>query len=402
MLHKINKPITSFASSVPKRLFANQSTAPPSKIAPIPEPKEVKFSKPYSLWLVDESQAPPMSTMTTKEELLGFFKEMTLMRKVEIAADIAYRGRMIRGFLHLYDGQEAIASGIESELKPDDHVVTAYRCHAFLLTRRCGVKPVSLFAELLGRKIGTSGGKGGSMHMYCVERNFWGGNGIVGSQVPLGAGLAFAQKYLNKDTVCFTYYGDGAANQGQVFEAYNLAKLYNLPCVFVCENNHFAMGTSVKRASASPNFYNRAEYIPGIKFDGMNVLQTREVARWAIEHAKKKGPVVLEAETYRYKGHSMSDPGVTYRTQDEVKKMRELRDPIDYVTYLLTNLGFATEAELDEIGREIRAEVDAAMAEAQAAAWPEFADTYTDVYYNNTVSIKGTEGMRNGFEANRS
>jgi len=366
--------------------------------------KVVEFTTPYSTFLLNGT-APEMKSTTNKEELLGFFREMTLMRRVEMAADVAYKNRMIRGFLHLYDGQEAIASGIESEMTPEDHVVTAYRCHAFLLTRRCATPPAAILAELFGKRMGTSEGKGGSMHMYNPARGFWGGNGIVGSQVPLGAGIAFAQRYLKKDTVCFTYYGDGAANQGQVFEAYNLAKLFKLPVVFVCENNHYAMGTPVERHSATREFYNRCEYIPGIKFDGMNVLQTREVARFAIKHAKETGPIILEAETYRYKGHSMSDPGTTYRTSEEVKKIRDLRDPIEYVSQLLVSLGFSTQNELDAITKEVKGVVDAALAEATSAAWPQPNELFDDVYLNNTVPVRGTEQLHNGFnlnEANRS
>jgi pyruvate dehydrogenase E1 component alpha subunit len=338
-----------------------------------------------------------MQTTTTKEELLGFFREMTLMRRVEMAADVAYKNRLIRGFLHLYDGQEAIASGIESEMTPEDHIITAYRCHAFLLTRRCGTKPVNIFAELFGKKLGVSQGKGGSMHMYNAERGMWGGNGIVGAQVPLGAGVAFALKYQKKDNVCFTYYGDGAANQGQVFEAYNLAKLFNLPCIFVCENNQYAMGTSVDRHSATTEFFNRAEYIPGIKFNGMNVLQSREVARFAIKHAKEVGPIVLEAETYRYKGHSMSDPGTTYRSTDEVKKVRSSKDPIEYVNNLAIELGFATQDELDAIVKDIKLEVDAAVKEATSSPVPEPADLYRDVYFENNIPVRGTEQVFNGY-----
>lgn len=364
--------------------------------------KKVEFTSPYALWMLKENEGPAMSTTTNKEELLGFFKEMTLMRRVEMAADVAYKNRLIRGFLHLYDGQEAIASGIESEMTPEDHIVTAYRCHAFLLTRRCGTTPVQILGELFGKAVGSSAGKGGSMHMYNPDKGMWGGNGIVGAQVPLGAGVAFAQKYLKKPNVCFTYYGDGAANQGQVFEAYNLAKLFNLPCVFVCENNHYAMGTPVERHSATKEFFNRCEYIPGIKFDGMNVLQTREVAKFAIKHAKEVGPLILEAETYRYKGHSMSDPGTTYRTQDEVKKIRNLRDPIEYVNNLLVEFGWATQAELDAIVKDVKAQVDAAVAEATNSAWPEASETYTDVYVGDTLSVRGTEQTHNGFNVARS
>jgi len=380
------------------KLCLNQSRFNAAKPDVTHNGKVVEFTKPYGLWLLDENNGPAMKTTTTKEELMGFFREMTLMRRVEMAADVMYKSQKIRGFLHLYDGQEAIASGIESELTAQDHVVTAYRCHAFLLTRRCGVNPAKVLAELLGKRMGCSEGKGGSMHMYNAEKGFWGGNGIVGSQEPLGAGIAFAQKYLKKENVCFTFYGDGAANQGQVFEAYNLAQLFKLPCVFVCENNHFAMGTSVERHSATRDFHNRAEYIPGIKFDGMNVLQTREVARFAIKHAREIGPIVLEAETYRYKGHSMSDPGTTYRTQEEVKKIRELRDPIEYVTHLLIKLGFSTQAELDAITKEVKGIVDAAQAEASDSAWPTPEDLFRDVYLNNAIPIRGTEQTHNGFE----
>jgi pyruvate dehydrogenase E1 component alpha subunit len=381
--------------SANKRLLTKKASADVNS-------KVVEFTSPYALWLLDEKTGPAMQTTTNKEELLGFFREMTLMRRVEMAADVAYKNRLIRGFLHLYDGQEAIASGIESEMTPEDHVVTAYRCHAFLLTRRCGTKPVQILAELFGRRLGTSEGKGGSMHMYNAEKGMWGGNGIVGSQVPLGAGVAFAQKYLKKNNVCFTYYGDGAANQGQVFEAYNLAKLFNLPCVFVCENNHYAMGTPVERHSATKEFYNRAEYIPGLKFDGMNVLQSREVAKFAIKYAKEHGPLVLEAETYRYKGHSMSDPGTTYRTQDEVKKIRDLRDPIEYVNNLLVDFGWSTQQELDAIVKEVKGQVDEAVAEATAAAWPEPKELFDDVYAGNPFPIRGTEQFHNGFNPSSS
>jgi len=354
----------------------------------------VEFEKPYDLFCLEKG--PEMKTTTNKSELMGFYREMTLMRRTAIAADVAYKNRLIRGFLHLYDGQEAVASGIESELTPEDHVVTAYRCHAFLLTRRCGNSPDQILAELFGKKIGISEGKGGSMHMYNPEKNFWGGNGIVGSQVPLGAGLALAQKYLKKNTVAFTYYGDGAANQGQVFEAYNLAKLFKLPCVFVCENNHYAMGTSVERHAANTDFHNRAEYLPGIKFDGMNVLQTREVAKFAVKHAKEIGPIVLEAETYRYKGHSMSDPGITYRTTDEVAEIRASRDPIQYVANLLIKFGWATVEELEAVTSEIKAEVAAAVTKATEAPWPAPSDLFTDVYQGNPIYIRGTEGYFNG------
>jgi len=294
----------------------------------------------------------------------------------------------------------AVASGIESELTPSDHVVTAYRCHAYLLTRRCNVPLKGIFSELLGRTSGVSKGKGGSMHMYNVERNFWGGNGIVGAQVPLGAGLAYTEKYMNRKNVCFTFYGDGGANQGQVFEAYNMASLHKLPIVFVCENNHVAMGTESSRHSASKDFHDRINYLPGIKFDGMNVLQTREVAKFAINYAKTVGPLVLDAETYRFQGHSVSDPGITYRTHDQVVDVRRKRDPISYVKKLIIAHKLSTEEELKEIAEEITTRVSDAILEAKNEPWPEPLELFSDVYScDYPIAYRGTEQMHNGWFA---
>jgi len=355
----------------------------------------VKFEKPYGLYLLDDG--PPMETVTSKEDLLGFYREMSLMRRIEIAADVAYKQKQIRGFLHLYNGQEAVAAGLENALTPADHVITAYRCHAHMVSRRCNTSPDSILAELFGKQSGCSEGKGGSMHMYNEKTHFHGGNGIVGAQVPLGTGIAFSQKLLGTGNVVMSYYGDGAANQGQIFEAYNMAALWKLPCIYICENNAYAMGTSVERSSATKDFHSRSHFLPGIQFDGMNVLQTREVGRFAVEHAKTKGPIILEAKTYRYKGHSMSDPGITYRTRNEVDGVRETRDPIDRVTRYLLEFEFATEAELKTINEEVKALVDEAVRKAQTAEVPKPEELFTDVYIKNDIPIRGTEQWHNGF-----
>jgi len=297
---------------------------------------------------------------------------------------------LIRGFLHLYNGQEAVAVGLESAMTPEDHVITAYRCHGFMLTKRCGSDPKVILAELYGKTQGCSEGKGGSMHMYNVETNFWGGNGIVGAQVPLGTGIAFALKYLKKQNVCLTAFGDGAANQGQVYESFNMAAIHKLPAVFLVENNQYGMGTSVERASATPCFYTRGNYIPGVQFDGMNVLAAKEVGKFAKKYAIEKGPILLEAMTYRYKGHSMSDPGTTYRTKDEVEGVRTSSDPIAQVHHLIVDNGLATEEELKEILASIKKRVDEAVTFANNAPWPTKEDLYKDVY-THPVPTRGIE-----------
>jgi len=318
------------------------------------------------------------------------------MRRIEIAADVAYKAKAIRGFLHLYNGQEAVASGIESELSPDDHVITAYRCHAHLVSRRCATDVKSILAELFGRSTGCSQGKGGSMHMYNDKTNFYGGNGIVGAQVPIGTGIAWSQKLLKTGKVCVIYYGDGAANQGQIFEAFNLAKIHDIPAIYVCENNQYGMGTSVERASATPDFYTRGQFIPGIRYNGMNVLQSRETAKYAVNYAKTVGPILLEAKTYRYKGHSMSDPGTTYRTREEVDAMRNDSDPILQVESWLISNGWATQEELKAISKEITQRVEEAVAFAQSSPEPAPSSLFTHVGASEDTIIRGTEGLRNG------
>jgi len=268
-----------------------------------------------------------------------------------------------------------------------------------MVSRRCNTELVAILAELFGKQAGCSEGKGGSMHMYNLETGFYGGNGIVGAQVPLGAGIAFSQKVLGTGNVCMAYYGDGAANQGQIFEAYNMAALWKLPTIFICENNTYAMGTSVERSSASEDFFSRASYIPGIKFNGMDVLQTKVVGEFAVNYAKTKGPIVLEAKTYRYKGHSMSDPGITYRTREEVESVSKTRDPIERVVKYLEDFGWYGEAEIKAINAELKALVDAAVKQATAAAPPVPVELFNDVYIGDSLFIRGTEQMHNGFKA---
>ena len=279
-------------------------------------------------------------------------------------------------------GQEAIAAGMEAAMTKQDSIITAYRCHGFTYTR--GASPTSILAELMGRKAGCSFGKGGSMHMFANE--FYGGNGIVGAQVPIGAGVALAHQYQGKKAMCFSMYGDGAANQGQVFEAYNMAKLWNLPVVFVCENNKYGMGTSDKRAAASTKYFTRGDYIPGLRVNGMDVLAVLEGCKYSREWTLSgKGPLVMELVTYRYGGHSMSDPGTTYRTREEIQQMRSTNDPITGLKDKLLSANLVTEEELKAIDKTVKTEVDAATEEAKASPLPDMSELYTDVY------VKGTE-----------
>jgi len=298
---------------------------------------------------------------------------------MEIGADNLYKQRQIRGFLHLYNGQEAVVSGYESVLTKKDHVITAYRDHATFLGR--GGTVFEVFSELMGKSTGCSGGKGGSMHMYKKETNYHGGNGIVGAQVPIGAGIALAQKYLNTGDIVLTLYGDGASNQGQVFEAFNMAALWKLPCLFACENNKYGMGTSAERSSASTKYYTRGDYIPGLKIDAMNVLAVKAGVQWAADWARSgKGPLVLEFDTYRYMGHSMSDPGLTYRTKDEVTGIRAERDPIENLRMYLLENSLATEEDISNIEKDAKNEVDEAVKAAREAPFPPISALYNDVY----------------------
>nr|VDC61953.1 unnamed protein product [Brassica rapa] len=338
---------------------------------------------------------PSRSVETSSAEILSFFRDMARMRRMEIAADSLYKSKLIRGFCHLYDGQEALAVGMEAGITKKDAIITSYRDHCTFLGR--GGELVDAFSELMGRMRGCSNGKGGSMHFYKKDACFYGGHGIVGAQIPLGCGLAFAQKYSKEENVSFVLYGDGAANQGQLFEALNIAALWDLPAILVCENNHYGMGTATWRSAKSPAYFKRGDYVPGLKVDGMDVLAVKQACKFAKEHALKNGPIVthflligktqtpnktiiLEMDTYRYHGHSMSDPGSTYRTRDEVSGVRQVRDPIERVRKLLLSHDIATEKELKDMEKEVRKEVDDAVAQAKESPVPEASELFTNMY----------------------
>ncbi len=322
--------------------------------------------------------AAPSRYKASKEELLRFYREMMLIRRFEEKAGQLYGLGLIGGFCHLYIGQEAVAVGLQTALGANDSVITGYRDHGHMLAY--GIDPKVIMAELTGRAAGISRGKGGSMHMFSVEHRFYGGHGIVGAQVPLGAGLAFAHKYQEDGGLCVSYFGDGASNQGQVYEAFNMAALWKLPIIFVVENNRYAMGTSVDRSSAETNFHRRGEAfrIPGLAVDGMDVLEVHSAAKSAIEYVRAgNGPIILEMKTYRYRGHSMSDPA-KYRSRDEVQEVREKSDPIEGAKKDLEAMG-VSEAELKAIDKDIRAIVSEAADFAESSPEPDAADLYTDV-----------------------
>ncbi|NVJ93249.1 MAG: pyruvate dehydrogenase (acetyl-transferring) E1 component subunit alpha [Methylocystaceae bacterium] len=315
----------------------------------------------------------------TPEELLQFYKDMLLIRRFEEKAGQLYGMGLIGGFCHLYIGQEAVVVGIQSIANPQDTLITSYRDHGHMLA--CGMNPDGVMAELTGREGGYSKGKGGSMHMFSHEKGFYGGHGIVGAQVPLGTGLAFGHKYNEDGGVNFAYMGDGAVNQGQVYEAFNMAALWKLPIVYVIENNQYGMGTSLERASSNTNLYERgaAHGIPGIQVNGMSVLEVREAAKEAAEKCRAgDGPIILEMKTYRYRGHSMSDPA-KYRPKEEVQKVRSESDPIDYVRSLLIDGGHADEAALKELDKEIKAVVTKSAEFAQTSPEPAESELWTDV-----------------------
>eukprot|EP00008_Paramoeba_atlantica_P010183 CAMPEP_0201490192 /NCGR_PEP_ID=MMETSP0151_2-20130828/25429_1 /ASSEMBLY_ACC=CAM_ASM_000257 /TAXON_ID=200890 /ORGANISM="Paramoeba atlantica, Strain 621/1 / CCAP 1560/9" /LENGTH=309 /DNA_ID=CAMNT_0047876047 /DNA_START=327 /DNA_END=1256 /DNA_ORIENTATION=- len=298
-----------------------------------------------------------------------------------------YKQREIKGFLHLYSGQEAVAVGIEDSITKDDAVITAYRCHGFQLCRGDTMK--SIISEACGRADGCSKGKGGSMHMYY--KNFYGGNGIVGAHVPVGAGVAFANKYTENGNICVAAYGDGAANQGQLFETYNMAALWKLPLVFVVENNMYAMGTSVSRSYAGNVYYTRGDFVPGFVVDGMNVLAVKNAMKYAAEWARSgNGPMIMEMKTYRYSGHSLSDPGTSYRSREEVKSVRETSDPIQAARTRILAAEMATEEELKVIEKEAKNEAAEAHKHALSAPFPEHPELYADIHLEDTF-CRGVE-----------
>ena len=349
---------------LPKDQRYSVAKAPARKAEPpIPNRERPDEPKPY-----DASQ----------DELVEFYKHMLLIRRFEEKAGQLYGLGLIGGFCHLYIGQEAVAVGLQSALSDKDSVITGYRDHGHMLL--CGIPPQDVMAELTGRQAGISKGKGGSMHMFSVEHKFYGGHGIVGAQVSLGTGLAFSHKYKQDGGAVLAYFGDGAANQGQVYESFNMAELWKLPIVYVIENNQYAMGTSVNRASAEDQLYRRGESfrIPGIQVDGMDVLACRGAAEEALAWVRAgKGPIILEMKTYRYRGHSMSDPA-KYRSREEVQAVRDKSDPIEHVKKLLEDAGMK-EDELKKIEQDIRKTVNEAADFAEQTPEPDDAELYTDV-----------------------
>ena len=324
--------------------------------------------------------AKPKKPNLSAEELMALYRDMLLIRRFEEKAGQLYGMGLIGGFCHLYIGQEAVVVGLEASAEEGDRRITTYRDHGHMLA--CGMDPNGVMAELTGRIGGHSKGKGGSMHMFSLEREFYGGHGIVGANVPLGAGLAFADRYLGRDRVTFTYFGDGAANQGQVYETFNMAALWSLPAIFVIENNQYAMGTAQQRSTSSPEIYTRgaAFGIPGEAVDGMDVLAVKAAGRTAVEHCRSgKGPYILEVKTYRYRGHSMSDPA-KYRTREEVQKVRSERDPIDHVRDLITGGKHATEGEVKAIDADIKKIISEAADFAKSSPEPDTSELWTDVY----------------------
>ena len=327
-----------------------------------------------------ENRAPAAVPEFSKEQDLKAYRDMLLIRRFEEKAGQMYGMGLIGGFCHLYIGQEAVVVGMQMALKEGDQVITGYRDHGHMLA--CEMDPKGVMAELTGRKNGYSRGKGGSMHMFSVEKSFYGGHGIVGAQVPLGTGLAFANRYRGKDNVCLTYFGDGAANQGQVYESFNMAELWKLPVVYVIENNRYAMGTVITRSSAETNLSRRglSFNIPGEQVDGMDVRAVKAAGDKAVAWCRQgKGPYILEMLTYRYRGHSMSDPA-KYRTREEVDKVRTTQDPIEMVRLRILERKYAAEDQLKKTEAAVRDQINQAAEFATNDPEPDASELFTDVY----------------------
>jgi pyruvate dehydrogenase E1 component alpha subunit len=322
----------------------------------------------------------PEAAKSNSESLKKLYHDMLLIRRFEERAGQLYGMGLIGGFCHLYIGQEAVVVGLMGAAKEGDQQITSYRDHGHMLAQ--GVDPKAVMAELTGRSTGLSRGKGGSMHMFSAEKRFYGGHGIVGAQVPIGTGLAFANKYRGSKAVTLTYLGDGAANQGQVFESFNMAELWKLPVIYVIENNQYAMGTSVARSSAVSDFSKRGVSfgIPGVNVDGMDVEAVQQAGLEAMDYCRSgKGPIILSMNTYRYRGHSMSDPA-KYRTREEVTEVREKRDPIDHFGKKLIERGLVNEEDLKQMDAEVKRVVVEAAEFATESPEPGLTELYTDVY----------------------
>ncbi|MFM2200240.1 MAG: Acetoin:2,6-dichlorophenolindophenol oxidoreductase subunit alpha [Pseudomonadota bacterium] len=315
----------------------------------------------------------------SKDQLLGFYREMLLIRRFEEKAGQLYGMGLIAGFCHLYIGQEAIATGMHSTMQKGDKVITTYRDHGHMIS--VGSDPKKIMAELMGRKDGSSKGKGGSMHLFDLDRHFYGGHGIVGASVPIGAGLAFADKYLNRNNVTFCYFGDGAAHQGQVYESFNMAKLWNLPVLFIIENNHYAMGTSVSRSSSVDELHKRGIgfNIPGVKINGMDIFDVIYDGQKCVDYVRSgNGPMLIEMDTYRYRGHSMSDPA-TYRSKEEVNCMKE-QDPIDNLRLAVLKNDLASENDFTKIDNQIKEQVNDIVEFSKNSPEPDPSELMSEIY----------------------
>ena len=326
------------------------------------------------------TKTPAKDKKLDKKFLLDLYEQMLLIRRFEEKAGQLYGMGLIGGFCHLYIGQEAVVVGMESIRREGDQVVTSYRDHGHIVAS--GIEAKYVMAELTGRATGCSRGKGGSMHLFNTAGHFYGGHGIVGAQVPIGTGLGFANKYRKNDNVAYTYLGDGALNQGQVYESFNMAKLWNLPVVYVIENNQYAMGTSVARAASTPELYKRGESfgITGRQVDGMDVLAVHEAGKAAAEFVRAgNGPIILEMKTYRYRGHSMSDPA-KYRSKEEVEKFKEERDPIERMKAKLLREKLASEDDFKAIDKVIKEQIREVEEFAKDSPFPDDSELFTDIY----------------------
>lgn len=356
----------------------------------------LKPQVPFKLHTAGRTDLAPLPTTATydTEELKKALDLMFRIRRMESLCDQSYKLKKIRGFCHLYIGQEAIPAGMENVLNFQDPIVTGYRDHGWYITR--GGTPREVFAEMFGKQAGCSKGKGGSMHMYNVKNNFYGGNGIVGAQVALGAGLGWRYALENREkptNVAVALFGDGAANQGQVYESMNIAALQRAPVIFAIENNQFGMGTSKSRASFQPEFYRRGDYLPGIKIDGMDMLAVQEGTRWAKNYCLSgKGPCVIEFDSYRYMGHSMSDPDSQYRTKSDIQAVKNERDCIRKMKELMISEKVMTEEEMNAREKQIKKEVDADLQAAQKASNTDIKELFTDIYSGEQFPHRTCQG----------